>query len=105
MLELVPDHTVFPGGVNMNEKTWKALPPEIQKVLLKTKYEFTDYFYHIEKTERTDAAINFCKKKHSFMEVSPADLEKWRVAVKGEVTEKWIKEAKSKAFPFMGSYP
>lgn len=107
MLELVPYHTVFPGGVNMvpvgvimNEKTWNALPADIQKVFLETQHEFTNYLYHIEKTEWLDAAINFCKeKKHTFVEVSQADLEKWRALVKDEVTEKWIKEAESKGIP------
>lgn len=107
MLELVPHHTIFPGGVNMvpvgvimNKKTWDALPPEIQKVFIETQGEFTSYLYHIEKTEWIDAAINFCREKgHTFVELSPAELAQWRNVVKAEVIDKWIAEAESKGIP------
>lgn len=107
MLELLPHHTVFPGGVNMvpvgvimNERTWKALPPEIQQVFVETQDEFTTYLYHVERTEWLEAAINFCREKgHTFVELSTADLVGWRNAVKAEVIDKWIAEAEAKGIP------
>lgn len=108
LLEQVPYHTVFgPGGINMgvigvimNEKAWEQLPPEVQDAFLRTQRTYTRVLYEIEDTAYIDSAIQFCKEKgHTFVELTPQQIEQWRARVREAVIEEWIKTCEDKGLP------
>jgi len=108
LLEQVPYHTIFgPGGINMgalgiimNEKTWRALPADIQQVFLRTQRTYTKVLYEIEDTQYIDASIQFCRQKgHTFVELGPEEIAQWRERVREAVIEEWFKACEGKGLP------
>lgn len=108
LLEQVPYHTIFgPGGINMgalgiimNEKTWEALPADIQQVFLRTQGTYTKVLYDIEDTQYIDASIQFCRQKgHTFIELGPQEIAQWRERVMEAVIQEWFKTCEGKGLP------
>jgi TRAP-type C4-dicarboxylate transport system substrate-binding protein len=110
ILKLLPYHTMFKGGAAMgpdmllfNQKKWKSLPPDIQKL-------FEDLSPWLGETlikaDNGYEAMVIGKAKEmgqTFLTPSPEEMQLWREAVR-PVHEKWIADNEAKGLPAKAIY-
>ncbi len=90
---------VYPFAVVMNKAKWKALPKDVQKVMMNLKKEQALWTGNYMDNEITKAIAWSKKTNHvKFISLSTAEKAKWDRKL-GFIIDKWIKTAKAKGLP------
>ncbi|OGO44908.1 MAG: hypothetical protein A2Z05_02040 [Chloroflexi bacterium RBG_16_60_22] len=106
LYELFDHHTIMgPSGfstnvigVLMNLDTWNSLPPDLQGVITGVGKEMQEITIE-GLLKQHEAGIAEAKKRNqAFIEITPAEVEQWRVWVK-PVWDKWIADTEAKGWP------
>lgn len=110
VLELVPYHTVFPGGgsssIDMllfNEKTWNKLPKDIQQAFLSEEEKYSQSVMGMNVGYTNMIKGQAKGMGHQFYEPTPEEMAMWREAVQ-PVHDKWIKQTEAKGLPAQAIY-
>jgi TRAP-type C4-dicarboxylate transport system substrate-binding protein len=106
LFEVLKNHVFFAGdGLGftpvthiMNRKKFESLPPGVQKVLEDNIMWASEAMTLDELNRLTSYQEGAKKKGNNFIELTPEETEKWRVAVK-PVHEKWIEDMEKKGLP------
>ncbi len=105
MNELEKYHTLglrlggYPSGFQINEKKWKSLPQDVQKVVWQAAKDEDKDFAETWDKEQLMLAEQFEKEGMVIYRVSSkAERAKWGVPLKG-IEEIWIKDMEKKGLP------
>lgn len=107
VLKLLNYHSVFgEGGINMtpkiviwNERSWKRLPADIQKIILNSGEFYSSAWYAMTDGMIIDAMENIKKWDHTVTHLTVAEKQEWYNLIKLPIHDKWIKIAEKNRLP------
>ena len=93
------DTVIYPFAVVMNMDRWKALPPDVQKVMEDLALEQAEWTGNYM-DQHVKAAMQWSVKEHKVevIELDPAAKQAWDQKLQF-ITEQWVADAKAKGFP------
>lgn len=108
---VLPYHTIFgKGGCGsnmdvfvMNLNTWNSLPPDIQKLMEDLTRWAADEAVKIDVPLEREAVNALQKKGHTFINLSPQEIQLWSDAAK-PMHEEWIKDTEAIGKPARAVY-
>ncbi len=110
--DLLKSHTVFgeggismaPVGVAWSNKSYNALPPDIQKIVDDAGAVWYKAFMDAE-NPFTEMVIGKARERgDTFIELTPDEIAVFREAIRGPVLDKWMNEASAKGLPAQAIY-
>jgi TRAP-type C4-dicarboxylate transport system substrate-binding protein len=103
VIQLLPNHTDVSLGllgfqVIMNERKWKSLPPEAQKVMEDLRPWITQSCIETQRNALAEAKKACEKLGHQFYEPNPQEMKLWYDSVSPAIQD-WVKETDAKGMP------
>jgi TRAP-type C4-dicarboxylate transport system substrate-binding protein len=105
-LELLPNHTVFGGGINftpmfllMSSKVLNGLPSDVKDLIVNSGDVWYKKFSELDAADMANAIALCEENNHNFIELTPDEIAEWRDLIKADVIDSWIADCEAAGLP------